>query len=275
MTLEQLETDEGRGGDSERATSDPAKGRVEPATKNLVEIAEVPPLQCSPGRGVCTTRRKPRSNMGGTTETSHELDKAVIARSERRLQPKEDEWADAGERRTDERTDERTEESSGVASHDGCTDLVHTTPPNLSPGGAFFVSPFSEIDKMKDREQRFGQPNKIDHPDFSEPSCSGIDVHDDERCGSSRMEEELRSEAAHSEVADTITANDTWKEKLLKRKARFETLPLDRSRMKMTSEPIREARSPAAGEAAAKMARRTERFAATSSGSSARLVSDS
>lgn len=272
MTLEQLETDEGRGGDSERATSDPTKNRVEPATENLVEIAEVPPLQSSPGGGVHTTRRKPRSNMAGTPETAHELDKAVIARSEKRLQPKYDEWADAG---GDERTDERKDESSGVASQDGCTDSVHTTPLNLSPGEALFVSPFSEIDKMKDREQRFGQPNKIDHPDFSGPSCSGNDVHDNGRCGGSRMGEGPRSEAAHLEVADTITANDTWKEKLLKRKARFETLPSDRSRMKMTIEPIREAQSPAAGEAAAKMARRTERFAATSSGSSARLVSNS
>lgn len=270
MTLEQLETDGGRKGDSEQTTSDSAKNRVEPVTEKPAEIAEVPPIRCSAGRDDRSPRRKPDSIMDGVSETADELDQTVIGRSERWVQRNDGERADTGARRMTELSDE----SSGVTSQNGCADLGYTTPHSLSPRIQFFVSPFSEIDKMKDREERFGQPNKTNHSDCSQPSCGGTDIHDDGRCGGGRTGEGPRSEAVYLEVTDTITSNDTWKEKLLKRKVRFGTPPLDRSRVKITSEPVREARSPA-GEVAAKMARRTERFAATSSGFSARLVSGS
>lgn len=266
LTLEQLETDKDREGDSGQTKRDPTQNRVEPVT----EMTEVPPLQSSAGRGGRSPRRKPGSNMGGISETANELDKTAIGRSERRVQRNDGERADTGARIVAELLDE----SSGVTSQNGCADMVYTTPSNLSPRVQFFVSPFSEIDKMKDREERFGQPNKTNHPDCSEPSCDDTDVHTDGRCASGRTDEGSRSDAVYLEVTDTVTSNDTWEEKLLKRKTRFQTPPLDRSRMKVTSEPVHKARSPAAGEAAAKMARRTERFAATSSGSSARLVSD-
>lgn len=269
FTLDQLEADIGCGGDNERTASDAAKNRVETATESLVETAEVPPVQCSAGRSDRTSRRKPRSNVDGTPETAHELDRAVIAQSKRRQQSNDDKLADAGGIRTAELTDD----SSGDASQDGCTDLAHTTPPKLSPGETFFVSPFSEIDKMKDREERFGQPKKTNHPSCSEPSCSGNDVHDGGRGGCNRVGEEPRSEAAILKVAGTTTANDAWKEKLLKRKARFGAPPLDRSRMKMASEPMREVPRPAPSETATKMARRMERFRATPSGPCSRLVS--
>lgn len=271
LTVQQLQTDEDRGGDSERTTSSPTKNKVEPVTEELIEMAEVPQSQCAAERVDLTSLRKPRSNVDGAPKTAHDLDKTVIGRSERRRQSKDDERAGTGGRRTAELTDD----SSGVASQDGCTDLVHATPPNLSPGEPFFVSPFSEIDKMKDREERFGQPNKTNHPDCSEPSCSGNNIRDDGRCGRGRMGEGSCSETAHLDAADTVTANDTWKEKLLKRKARFDTPPLDRSRMKMTNERTRADPRPAASETAAKMARRAERFQANSSGFSAGLVSDS